>query len=131
MTTQEHIALGDLITQLEIHGWSLNKIKDDNFWNAFEEALFAWEEAEQQPLKIWVAAIEGPSSTGFRADWTEEALVEQIYGYVTAWWEREIGDSDIPEDRREAIDQYFETMNNMGSNAEFVTWEEVEVGKTD
>lgn len=129
MATREHIALGDLLDQLELQAWALNKISSggSNFWTAVDEAKQAWEEAELEDLKVWVATISHDHGVNFYAAYSEEELNDKIYRYVEAWWDKEMEEVKMPKSQDDAIDTYFQKMHNMGSRAEFLSVEEVGV----
>lgn len=40
--------------------------------------------------------------------WTEDEVMDKVYGYVKEWWDDFCPEQDLPEDRNKAILAYFE-----------------------
>jgi hypothetical protein len=59
-------------------------------------------------IKIWIAVIEHDYGQSQYAGENENVVRSHVFDYVKGWWEKEIGeDLSMPEDRDEAIEAYF------------------------
>jgi len=73
-------------------------------------------------ITLWVAVVGNkscPDPDGSRRDGvnsyvavSEEALRNEIFEYVKLWWQDELGNLPIPQDRDEAIEAYFEKVES-------------------
>lgn len=68
-------------------------------------------------MKIYPAIIEHRHGTDLYLGKSEDELKDKIYEYVDNWWTDELPLEDMPEDRDEAINNYFELVEG-----EFVTY---------
>lgn len=75
-------------------------------------------------MKIHVALIEHKYGSAIYAAKTYEGLMKLVYEYVREWWNHEIPNQPMPEDEKEAIDTYFEKVEN-----EWLTTDETELGE--
>src|ERR1017187_1356209 len=59
-------------------------------------------------ITVQVLMVEHRHGTNTSVHRTEEAARDELHGYVVMWWEQEMEDQVMPEDRDEAIKAYFE-----------------------
>jgi hypothetical protein len=57
---------------------------------------------------VWVLYISHEYGSNMGVYRTSERADESLYDYVQRWWDRELPDDEMPEDKQEAIDKYFE-----------------------
>lgn len=66
-----------------------------------------------QPAEVWVAVVDHRHGSNVTVADTREAGFAVIHEFVTEWWPTEMGpDETIPEDPQEAIDAYFEHVDD-------------------
>ena len=61
---------------------------------------------------VWILAIDHDYGTNLSAHKTETGARDNLAGYVAEWWHREMGTEPLPDEPDEAIDVYFERVEN-------------------
>lgn len=56
---------------------------------------------------VWVATVEHKHGTNTYVGATEDDVYEEVFDYVEGEWPSEIPDIPMPEDHRQAVDDYF------------------------
>lgn len=72
---------------------------------------------------VWILVIEHRYGFNHYASLTEEGMTDILYGYVEEWWEESTSEDEIPSNKNEAIDLYFETVED-----EWYTYDHVKLG---
>jgi len=71
-------------------------------------------------IMLWIASVGNKSCPELsRRDGvnsyvaiSEDALRDEVFEYVKEWWQKEIGDLPMPQDRDRAIEAYFEKIES-------------------
>lgn len=63
-------------------------------------------------IMIWVGVIGNNYGVSTYVAVSEDALRDEILEYVKEWWQKEIGDLPMPQDRDQAIEAYFEKVES-------------------
>jgi len=58
-------------------------------------------------IPLWVAVVSNKYGVNSYVAVSEEVLRDEIFEYVKSWWQDELGNLQIPQDRDEAIETYF------------------------
>ena len=58
--------------------------------------------------KLWVANIANDYGINTYHGRTKKAVMDQVHEYVVEWWDREIINTKMPNNKSEAIDMYFQ-----------------------
>ncbi len=59
-------------------------------------------------MRIYMATIDHEYGTNFYAGYTPEAVKEQVYEWVTEYWDNLFNEQLMPEDHTETINTYFD-----------------------
>ncbi|MBL7163240.1 MAG: hypothetical protein ISS57_11585 [Anaerolineales bacterium] len=63
-------------------------------------------------IALWVGVVGNKYGVNTYVAVSEEALRKEIFEYVKAWWQDELGDLPLPQDRDQAIEAYFEQVES-------------------
>ena len=89
------------------------EIAKDRDWT--EEQLNPWSELKaklEQKQIVWVLFIEHRHGTDTSVHTTREAAGDALYEYVSEWWNEEMWPELVPEDKDQAIMEYFDRMQD-------------------
>ena len=73
-----------------------------------------------EPQQVWVLITETAYGTDISAHRTETGAWDNLAGFVAEWWDREMGSEALPSEPREAIDAYFEMVEDENYTLELV-----------
>lgn len=77
-------------------------------------------------MKVWALHLETSEGHVVFAFWSEDALIKYLFEYVSEWWERELPEGGpIPDDPREAINDYFDYVDGEDYTYDYVDVEPV------
>jgi len=63
-------------------------------------------------IVFWVGVIGNRYGVSTYVAVSEDVLRNEVFEYVKEWWQKEIGDLPIPQDRDQAIEAYFEKIES-------------------
>jgi len=67
---------------------------------------------EQRMQPVWIATIDHKHGVDYFVGETEADVIKEVYDYVESNWASEATPGEIPENHQEALDQYFEHVEN-------------------
>ena len=63
-------------------------------------------------IVLWVGVISNKYGVSTHVAVSEDALRDEVFECVKEWWQEEIGDLPMPQDRDRAIEAYFEKVES-------------------
>lgn len=72
-------------------------------------------------MKVWLFTLDASHTLGASAYTTEELATQAVDDWVQEWWEHELGDKPMPDDRNARIRAYFDAVEHENYNVECVT----------
>ncbi|MEW6405032.1 MAG: hypothetical protein AB1649_24820 [Chloroflexota bacterium] len=64
------------------------------------------------PIMLWVAVVGNRYGVNTYVAVSEEAMRDEIFGYVKTWWGDEFGNLPMPQNRDQAIEAYFDKVES-------------------